>query len=65
MKISTMEEASKTESSVITEEEQRNLEDNGNQNGIEDQHVLQLLDSADDYLTLLDSVSSTLRQVRS
>ena len=36
---------------------------NGKRHCVEDQHVLQFLDSTDDYLTQMDSLSIILRQV--
>lgn len=43
-------------SEVVEEQEQR---------GSEEENVVQFLDSLDSYLTLFDSLSSTLRQVPS
>ena len=46
------------------EEEEKERSRNGNQCRVEDEHVLQFLDSADDYLILMDSLSLILRQVK-
>ncbi|KAH7523393.1 hypothetical protein FEM48_Zijuj06G0006200 [Ziziphus jujuba var. spinosa] len=44
------------------EEETLKLEPEGLRHDVEDQHVLQFLDSLDGYITLMDSLSLTLRQ---
>lgn len=46
------------------EEETLKLEPEGLRHDVEDQHVLQFLDSLDGYITLMDSLSLTLRQVK-
>lgn len=47
------------------QEEKGNSENGiGRQKQVKDEDLLQFLDSLDGYLTLLDSLSSTLRQVK-
>ena len=55
------EQEAETHNSESGEEEAHSLI---RQHHVEDQHVLQFLDSLDGYLTLFDSLSSTLRQVK-
>lgn len=45
------------------EEEEEEGKRGGGEGGEEDEKIIQFLDSLDSYLTLTDSLSSTLRQV--
>jgi hypothetical protein len=58
-----MEEQDQTQSSVEVEAEAVEQEQEQQRKRLEEDNVVQFLDSLDGYVTLLDSLSSTIRQV--
>ncbi|KAK3205141.1 hypothetical protein Dsin_019187 [Dipteronia sinensis] len=61
---SMMEKQQETGHAEIESEQENELQEVQQQQQVKEENLLQFLDSVDSYLTLLDSLSSTLRQVR-